>query len=208
MLLNKIKAKYGMIGIYTMMYIEIKCAQSQKKKIKANADDIEKYAKELAYDNMGTDLNELELIIYADKKRTQTLIPGIDTNVFVLRKVLNYAYQIGHLIRTQPKQNIYISVPVRDEAKDVRLNKEVVRKPPFVAPTVAECLEYFKSQGVIFPENHAKEFHDFHETRGWKIGKASIQMSSWKGAIRTWITRNYSGKIVVNKKGGNSSVYG
>lgn len=64
-------------------------------------------------------------------------------------------------------------------------DKKKVRKV-FVQPTIDDCQAYGKEIGL--PPEEVERFFDRNETTGWQvsIGKTTIQMSCWKGAMRTW----------------------
>ena len=52
----------------------------------------------------------------------------------------------------------------------------------FIKPSVEEVQAYFLSEGVQLSE--AQRFHDYHESKGWVVGKAP--MKSWQAACGTW----------------------
>lgn len=55
----------------------------------------------------------------------------------------------------------------------------------FVKPTIDEIEQYCseRNNGV-----DACKFYDFYESKGWKVGNAS--MKDWKACVRTWESRN------------------
>ena len=53
----------------------------------------------------------------------------------------------------------------------------------FSPPSVVEVAAYLKEQGA--PVSEAEKFCNYHESRGWVVGKNP--MKSWKAAVRTWI---------------------
>lgn len=65
----------------------------------------------------------------------------------------------------------------------------------FVKPTIPEVAEY--AEGFIKSRNlrltgetfRAERFVSWYDSNGWKVGKNP--MKDWKGAVRTWIFRDY-----------------
>ena len=70
-----------------------------------------------------------------------------------------------------------------DEAKQSR-------KPRFVKPTLVELELAFSEKGVrgLDASSEACAFHDFYESKGWKVG--NTKMVSWKHAVAGWVNRN------------------
>lgn len=54
----------------------------------------------------------------------------------------------------------------------------------FIKPTVEQVKEYCKERNNSI---NAERFVDYYESRGWKVGNAS--MKDWKASIRTWEQR-------------------
>ena len=52
----------------------------------------------------------------------------------------------------------------------------------FIKPSVEEVQAYFLSEGV--QPSEAQRFHDYHESKGWVVGKTP--MKDWRAACRTW----------------------
>ena len=65
----------------------------------------------------------------------------------------------------------------------------------FVKPTIPEVAEY--AEGFIKSRNlrltgetfRAERFVSWYDANGWKVGKNP--MKDWKGAVRTWIFKDY-----------------
>jgi len=53
-------------------------------------------------------------------------------------------------------------------------------------PSLDECVAY--GSELALPEAQCAQFHDYHTSKGWLVGKAP--MKSWQAAMRTW-KRNY-----------------
>jgi hypothetical protein len=70
-----------------------------------------------------------------------------------------------------------------------------IQEPPararevFIKPTEAEVCAEFIKQGMVPAQAHkeAKKFVNFHESKGWVIGKT--KMKSWRHACATWTMR-------------------
>lgn len=71
----------------------------------------------------------------------------------------------------------------------VRKQREVKKEDSLggrmAKPTVQECRDY--AAGIGIPPDEGDAFHDFHTSKGWKIGKEP--MKDWQGAMRTWKRR-------------------
>lgn len=69
------------------------------------------------------------------------------------------------------------------------------RAKKFVKPTIPEVAEY--AEGFIKSRNlrltgetfRAERFVSWYDSNGWKVGKNP--MKDWKGAVRTWIFKDY-----------------
>lgn len=69
------------------------------------------------------------------------------------------------------------------------------RAKKFVKPTISEVAEY--AEGFIKSRNlrltgetfRAERFVSWYDSNGWKVGKNP--MKDWKGAVRTWIFKDY-----------------
>lgn len=74
-----------------------------------------------------------------------------------------------------------------DKDKDKEEDKEgrgCKGKPDSVEEVIRECAT--RNQ----PEFVAREFWNFYESNGWKVGKN--KMASWMGALAGWISRNHA----------------
>ena len=71
----------------------------------------------------------------------------------------------------------------KDKDKDIVIGKGKVSK--FIKPTIDEIEQYCseRNNGV-----DACKFYDFYESKGWKVGNAS--MKDWRACVRTWESRN------------------
>lgn len=58
------------------------------------------------------------------------------------------------------------------------------KKKRFTPPTIEEVREFIKSNDLMMV---AEEFHDYYESKGWKVGNAP--MKSWEAACRNWARR-------------------
>lgn len=63
------------------------------------------------------------------------------------------------------------------------------KRTRFVAPTIAECENFFVSSGGSYVQ--ATRFHNYYEANGWRVGKNP--MKDWKAAARGWISRDKEG---------------
>lgn len=59
--------------------------------------------------------------------------------------------------------------------------KEIYKEKKFKKPTLEEVQEYCKERNNNVDPQH---FIDFYESKGWKVGKASMQ--DWRACVRTW----------------------
>ena len=64
----------------------------------------------------------------------------------------------------------------------------------FRPPTAIEVTEYARS---IDFELDGEAFVDYYQQRGWRPNKCTIQMKSWKAAVRTW--KRYDKKQTTKK---------
>jgi polyhydroxyalkanoate synthesis regulator phasin len=66
-------------------------------------------------------------------------------------------------------------------------------------PTVEEIKEYMVEKGE-FNADQAEAFFDYHESKGWKVGK--VAMKDWKAAVRTWIrnSRAWGSRYATSKR--------
>lgn len=67
-------------------------------------------------------------------------------------------------------------------------------KRRFTPPSPTEVAEYAKTRGQ--PNFPAERFYDFYESKGWRIGSAS--MKDWKAAVRNWIRTETEHQKAVN----------
>lgn len=64
----------------------------------------------------------------------------------------------------------------------------------FTPPSPTEVAEYAETRGQ--PDFPAERFCDFYESKGWRIGSAS--MKDWKAAVRNWIRTETEHQKAVN----------
>ncbi|HVN82270.1 MAG TPA: hypothetical protein VMW38_25015 [Terriglobia bacterium] len=72
---------------------------------------------------------------------------------------------------------------VKEEPKKAAPKKETKR---FIPPTLEELISYMESQEFANAKETAQAFIDHYEARGWKPKGYTVQMTSWKAAVRTW----------------------
>lgn len=65
-------------------------------------------------------------------------------------------------------------------------NNSTNRAVRFQRPALADVQEFFEDNGS--DRHTAADFHDFYESKGWKVGKNS--MKDWRAAARRWIRTN------------------
>lgn len=61
------------------------------------------------------------------------------------------------------------------------------KKTRFVKPSISEVEAYMEERGKVLAhdcQSQAEKFWNFHESKGWIIGKSP--MKDWKAAVRTW----------------------
>lgn len=59
------------------------------------------------------------------------------------------------------------------------------RREKAIGPTLSDVMGYAKEIGMNGGE--PEKFHDYHQARGWKMGKtASAPMRDWRAAMRLW----------------------
>lgn len=59
------------------------------------------------------------------------------------------------------------------------------RREKAIGPTLSEVMAYAQEIGMNSGE--PEKFHDYHQARGWKMGKtASAPMRDWRAAMRLW----------------------
>lgn len=61
-------------------------------------------------------------------------------------------------------------------------------KPRFVKPTLQEISTYCQENNHVID---TKNFYDFYESKGWKIGNSP--MKDWQAAVRNWARRDKTG---------------
>ena len=75
---------------------------------------------------------------------------------------------------------------IENETPSILLNKRVKKQAKksgsFIPPTVTQAEQY--ASELQLPHGQGKAFVDYHEARGWMLGKS--KMVSWKAALRTW----------------------
>lgn len=96
--------------------------------------------------------------------------PKVNQNLNPVEARLNSPSPISCLLSPSPKEE----------------NKEDTSKAPrFQPPTVEECREWFKSEGLA--ESEGDNFHAFYESNGWRVGKNKMQ--KWRGSAAGWKSR-------------------
>ena len=73
---------------------------------------------------------------------------------------------------------------------DALISKEPINTPikRFTKPTVEDIQKYMavhQKMGAHLFGDEAERFHDYHQSRGWKVGKTG--MKDWHAAVRTWL---------------------
>jgi len=60
----------------------------------------------------------------------------------------------------------------------------------FIKPSLKDVRDYFyeRSGNGDYSKEHSEKFHDFYESKGWKVG--GDKMVSWKASVRNWIRGN------------------
>lgn len=93
-------------------------------------------------------------------------------------KPMTSAQQPGMAIATDAEwqDDGPVPVPVPKEKKE--------KERRFAPPSVQEVRDHVREKGYTFD---AESFHAFYESKGWKIGTAS--MKSWQAACVTWAKR-------------------
>lgn len=88
----------------------------------------------------------------------------------------------------QMKSNVPV---IQSESESISESESNARgkRTRFVAPTIAECENFFVSSGGSFVQ--ATRFHNYYEANGWRVGKNP--MKDWKAAARGWISRDKEG---------------
>jgi len=108
-------------------------------------------------------------------------------------------------LNQNPNQNIELESERESSlsgAKEKSADKP--RLVRFEPPSEALAIAYFTQQGSTAQE--ASSFWDYYQSKGWKVGKAT--MRDWKAAARNWIRRaaDYSQKAQGGQnKGGSRS---
>lgn len=74
----------------------------------------------------------------------------------------------------------------KDKDIDIDIGKGKGKVSKFIKPTIDDIEQYCseRNNGV-----DACKFYDFYESKGWKVGNAS--MKDWKACVRTWESRNH-----------------
>jgi hypothetical protein len=93
----------------------------------------------------------------------------------------------------QVEEEVYVKEEVKEKNKTNKGNTPLdnvtltvkERVSGFKKPTDLEITDYAKS---IDYDLDGKEFIDWYESNGWKVGKNT--MKDWKAAVRTWKRRN------------------
>ena len=73
---------------------------------------------------------------------------------------------------------------------------KTTEKTTFKKPTVEEIKAYCEERGNNID---ARQFYDFYESKGWKVGNA--KMKDWKASIRTWEHNQFSNNATNNLMG-------
>jgi hypothetical protein len=107
-----------------------------------------------------------------------------------------------HQIKGYPKgiNTLQEKEKEKDTEKEPEKEDEPIRKKRFKKPTIQE-IEFYCEQ--INAEIEPSKFYDYHEAKGWLIGKSP--MKDWKAAVRTWkgnaVTTNSKLQVVsINDK--------
>jgi hypothetical protein len=133
--------------------------------------------------------NNKEMLQVCGRKSLESLSQVLhksDTSLSqVLEKVLEDVDRVDkkkqrdrdyHSTYDKSRQRAVVSNSLPREEK-IREDKRRVCIKRFAKPTLTQ-LE------TILPKNEASKFNDFYESKGWKVGNAS--MKSWEAAARNW----------------------
>lgn len=124
-----------------------------------------------------------------DKRETLDcqLVDKVDTEVRLGKDRLGESTSSSSRVDTQPNPKGF-GACAPEQPKKRRAKK-------FVKPTIPEVAEY--AEGYIKSRNlrltgetfRAERFVSWYDANGWKVGKNP--MKDWKGAVRTWIFKDY-----------------
>lgn len=80
----------------------------------------------------------------------------------------------------KPNNNVNVNDNDNDNVNDNDI-KEKLKRKNFIKPTLEEIKNYCTERSN---KVNATKFYNFYESKGWKIGKET--MEDWKACIRTW----------------------
>lgn len=98
----------------------------------------------------------------------------------------NEEFQMGGYVFT------YSEYPVGIKLNRIRKSDEKPTKTvkPFVAPSVAECMDYFLQNGYL--ASAGQQFYKFYSAADWKDSNGK-QVKNWKQkAIGVWFREEYA----------------
>lgn len=74
----------------------------------------------------------------------------------------------------------------QDNISKVKTSKDnlIKENKRFTPPTIEEVRKFIQANDLMMV---AEEFHDYYESKGWKVGNAP--MKSWEAACRNWARR-------------------
>jgi hypothetical protein len=137
-----------------------------------------------------TGLSEQSVRTCLNKLKSTGEITIKTTSRFSVITICNYGtYQdqqptINQEINQQSNQQLTNNQPTtnhKQECKELKNDKKVIRATPFVPPTTLEVSQYAES---IQFKLDAPYFVDHYTTRDWRVGKN--KMKDWRAAVRTW----------------------
>ena len=83
----------------------------------------------------------------------------------------------------------------REEKREDTQTQAAKPRRVFVKPTAAEVSQYAVSIGSAID---GREFFDFYEAKGWKIGREA--MKDWRAAVRNWESRRKHERQAANEQ--------
>ena len=123
---------------------------------------------------------QLNVNVEANHNRMRIEIPNL------LKKRDNYTRDRQETSKRLPRDLTDTSKQEVDVEVDVEVDKEKGKRKgkTFKPPSLIEVEEYIEQNGYSVS---AQQFIDYHEARGWMLGKG--KMKCWRAAVRTWTHR-------------------
>lgn len=104
------------------------------------------------------------------------------------------AYRDRQKALAEGQCNVTVTLPVTEcnaieEEIEIEKDKDLIkeknkREKRFTPPTIEEVRAFIQANDLMMV---AEEFHDYYESKGWKVGNAP--MKSWEAACRNWARR-------------------